>query len=30
MNLKAIPTFKILDYQQAMKFYKEGLGFNID
>lgn len=30
ITLKAIPTFRILDYQQAMKFYMEGLGFKID
>lgn len=28
--LKGIPTFRILDYEKAMKFYVEGLGFNID
>ena len=28
--LKGIPTFRILDYEKAMVFYKQGLGFNID
>ena len=28
--LKAIPTFRILDYKKAMDFYIQGLGFNID
>lgn len=28
--LKGIPTFRILDYEKAMGFYIDGLGFNID
>lgn len=28
--LKGIPTFRILDYEKAMDFYVQGLGFNID
>ena len=30
INLKGIPTFRILDYKKAMDFYIQGLGFNID
>jgi len=30
ITLKAIPTFRILDYQKAMDFYIKGLGFTID
>jgi len=30
LSLKGIPTFRILDYQKAMDFYIEGLGFSID
>ena len=29
-NLKAIPTFRIFDYQKAIEFYIEELGFTID
>ena len=28
--LKGIPTFRILDYQKAIDFYIDGLGFNLD
>ncbi len=28
--LKGIPTFRILDYKEAVEFYIDGLGFNID
>lgn len=28
--LKGIPTFRILDYQKAIDFYIQGLGFKID
>ncbi len=28
--LKAIPTFRILDYAKAIEFYIEGLGFVLD
>ncbi|MDJ0646383.1 MAG: glyoxalase superfamily protein [Flavobacteriaceae bacterium] len=28
--LKGIPTFRILDYNKAIDFYVQGLGFNID
>jgi uncharacterized glyoxalase superfamily protein PhnB len=28
--LKAIPTFRILDYKKAINFYVDGLGFNMD
>ena len=30
MELKGIPTFRILDYKKAMNFYIDFLGFNID
>ncbi|MEL6559247.1 MAG: glyoxalase superfamily protein [Bacteroidota bacterium] len=30
ITLKGIPTFRILDYQKALGFYIEGLGFNLD
>jgi uncharacterized glyoxalase superfamily protein PhnB len=30
IELKAIPTFRILNYELAMSFYKDFLGFNID
>lgn len=30
INLKGIPTFRILDYQEAIDFYIQGLGFRID
>ena len=30
IDLKGIPTFRILDYDQAIAFYILGLGFNID
>ncbi len=28
--LKGIPTFRILDYEKAIDFYIQGLGFNLD
>ncbi len=28
--LKGIPTFRILDYNKAIDFYVQGIGFNID
>ena len=30
ITLKGIPTFRMLDYETAMDFYIQGLGFNID
>jgi len=30
ITLKGIPTFRILDYQEAIDFYIQGLGFRID
>jgi len=30
IELKGIPTFRILDYTKAVEFYIDGLGFDID
>jgi catechol 2,3-dioxygenase-like lactoylglutathione lyase family enzyme len=30
LTFKAIPTFRILDYEKAKAFYVEFLGFNVD
>ena len=30
ITFKAIPTFRILDYEKAKEFYVEFLGFNVD
>ena len=30
IQLKGIPTFRILDYEKAIQFYIHGLGFSID